>query len=63
MSLRTAVGVILLTLAGLYLFVIPIFRVSQYPLERLYVPQFILLGLFGLLFVYAGWNDEPTKSP
>lgn len=63
MSLESKIGAILVTLSALYIFVVPLVRVSEHPLERLHMPVFIILGLLGLLLLFFGMGKPETRSP
>lgn len=60
MSLRFTIGIIIAAIAGLYLFVVPMVNPAS---PHAYVPEFMVAGLAGILYMYLGRNDKPSKSP
>lgn len=63
MSLESKLGFIMMALSAIYLFVVPLVKISEHPLERLHVPTFVIIGLLGLLLFWFGLNKPETKSP
>jgi hypothetical protein len=60
MSLRVALGVVMMTLSAEYLFIVPQVNPAS---PHAYVPEFALLGAFGVIYAYLGRNEGKTKSP
>ena len=60
MSLKTTIGVVMMTVSGLYLFVVPNVNPAS---PHAYVPEFVFIGAFGVIYTYMSRNDKPEKSP
>jgi hypothetical protein len=55
------VGFNLLVIAAEYILLVPLVKPPDVPHE--YVAEFLVTGAAGILYMYMGRNDRPTKSP